>query len=184
MNEFPGVTFHPWVGARYGRESRFGVRLLVLGESHYDDDSEFSDCGFTQEVVRTWGQNNRARFFTIIAKVLRGSEDWIDDDPRSEIWEHTTFYNFVQSVVSGPRTPPKFRQWCEAQTPFTTVLQSLNPDAVLMLGWRLAEHVLHQPENVMFGDIAHPSSSQLRYEEAIPAFKKLLDDTKRRIVRE
>ena len=185
MHEFPGVAFHPWVGAHYGRESRFGVRLLVLGESHYDEDPEFSDSGFTQDVVRTWGQTQRARFFTVIAKVLLGSADWIDDDVRSEIWEHVAFYNFVQStVVPGPRTPPTFRQWCEAQSPFVTVLQSLEPDAVLMLGWRLAEHILHQPENVSFGTIAHPSSSRLRYEEAIPAFEELLADAKRRIAPE
>ena len=85
MYEFPGVTFHPWVGSRYGRQSRFGVRLLLLGESHYDKDSEFSDCGFTQEIVHEWGQNRRAKFFTVIAKVLLGSShpespifsDWI-----------------------------------------------------------------------------------------------------------
>lgn len=185
MHEFPGVTFHPWVGAHYGRENRFGVRLLVLGESHYHEDPEFSDCRFTQEVVRNLGQKKRHRFFTVIAKVLCGSEDRIEDDKRSEIWEHTAFYNFVQSVVvPGPRIPPTFRQWCAAQSPFETVLQSLKPDAVLMLGWRLWEHVLHQPENVTFGVLPHPTNPQFRYEDAIPAFKKLLADTKLRVAPE
>lgn len=184
MYEFPDVTFHPWVGAYYGRESRFGVRLVVLGESHYHENPEFSDPGFTQDVVCTWGQQQRHRFFTVIAKVLHGSEDWIDDATRSEVWEHVAFYNFVQSVVPGARTPPTFRQWCEAQTPFESVMQSLEPDAVLMLGWRLAEHILHQPETVSFGTIAHPSSSRIRYKEAIPAFHELLADAKGRIAQE
>ena len=183
MYEFPGVTFHPWVGAHYGRESRFGVRLLLLGESHYDEDPECSDYGFTRDVVRTWGQQQRHRFFTVIAKVLRGSEDWIDDATRSEMWEHVAFYNFLQSVVPAPRRAPTFRQWCEAQTPFETVLQSLEPDAVLMLGWRLSEHILHRPENVSLRTIAHPSSRR-PYEGAIPAFKKLLADAKRRVAQE
>ena len=77
MYEFPGVTFHPWIGANFGRESRSGVRLLVLGESHYDNDPEYSNCGFTQEVVRDWGQMQRNQFFTKIAKVLRGHREWI-----------------------------------------------------------------------------------------------------------
>lgn len=180
MYEFPGVTFHPWVGVHYGRGSRFSVRLLVVGESHYHEDSDFSDSGFTQEIVRTWGQAHRARFFTVVAKVLSGSADWIDDDERGEIWEHVAFYNFVQSaVVPGPRTPPTFRQWCEAQTPFETVLHVLEPDAVLLLDWRLTEHVLYQPENVSFGTVAHPSSSHIRYEVAIPTFEELLADAKR-----
>ena len=184
MYEFPGVTFHPWVGAQFGPAVRFGVRLLLLGESHYHDDSEFSMCSFTQEVVHEWGQENRSRFFTVIAKVLLGSEGWVNDDARAEIWEHTAFYNFVQSVLPGPRRPPTFRQWYEAQTPFETVLRSLRPDAVLMLGSRLAEHVLYQPENITFRTIAHPSNSQLRYMEAIPAFKELLADSMRRISEE
>ena len=179
MHEFPGVTFHPWIGANYGRESRFGVRLLVLGESHYDNNPEYSDCGFTQEVVHDWALNNRARFFTIIAKVLHGSEDWIDDEVRSEIWEHIAFYNFVQSVVPSPRKPPTFRQWREAQDPFDTVLKCLKPDAVLILGSRLSDHLLNRPDNVTFSAIVHPSSSHFRYNEAIPAFKKLLTNTKR-----
>ena len=99
MHEFPRVTFYPWVGEQYGRASRFGIRLSLLGESHYDDDPESSDCDFTQEVVQEWGQRRRAKFFTVIAKVLHGSADWIDDDARSEIWEHVAFYNFAQSVV-------------------------------------------------------------------------------------
>ena len=184
MYEFPGVTFHPWVGANFGRESRFGVRLLVLGESHYDNDPEYSDCGFTQEVVRDWGQNHRQQFFTKIAKVLLGHREWINDDVRSEIWEHTAFYDFVQSVVSAPRAPPKSRQWCEAQAPFNTVLKSLKPDAVLILGSRLSDHVLNRQDNVTFSAIVHPSSGHFRYNEAIPAFKTLLANTKRRIAQQ
>ena len=184
MYEFPGVTFHPWIGANFGRESRSGVRLLVLGESHYDNDPEYSNCGFTQEVVRDWGQMQRNQFFTKIAKVLRGHREWINDDVRSEIWEHTAFYNFVQSVVSAPRTPPTFRQWCEAQAPFDSVLKSLKPDAVLILGSRLSDHVLNRPDNATFSAIVHPSSGHFRYNEAIPAFKKLLANTKRRIAQQ
>lgn len=181
MYEFPGVTFHPWIGATYGPKSRFGVRLLVLGESHYGNDPEYSDSGLTQEVVREWAQNKRARFFTIIAKVLHGSEDWIDDETRREIWEHIAFYNFVQSVVPGPRTPPTFRQWCDAQAPFDITLKSLKPDSVFILGSRLSEHVLNLPDSLTFDTIAHPSSSQFRYKEAIPVFERLLANTKLRI---
>lgn len=185
MCEFPGVTFHPWIGEHYGREeSCFKVRLLVLGESHYDSNPEFADCDFTRQVVRKWGQKRRYSFFTKIANVLRGRAGWISDDERREIWEHTAFYNFVQSVVPDSRMPPTFRQWCEAQTPFETVLQGLDPDAVLMLGKRLSEHVLLRPQNVTFEMITHPSSSQFRHKDAIPTFKKLLCDTRQRIAQE
>ena len=55
------VTFHPWYGARYGRESCFGVCLLVLGKFHYNDKAP-DDChwgpDFTQKVVRESGQDH------------------------------------------------------------------------------------------------------------------------------
>ena len=175
MYEFPGVTFLPWIGKHY-EASCFGIRLLVLGESHYHDDPRYSDCHFTQEVVHTLGQTERARFFTVTAKVLYGSSAWISDDARSKIWEHVAFYNFVQSVVSRPRVPPAFVQWCAAQAPFATVLQSLKPHAVLILGWRLSDHLAKRPENITFKKTIHPSSGRFRYENAIPAFKKLLAD--------
>ena len=40
MSRRAGVNFLPWVGQHYGRGSRFGVRLLVLGESHYGTPGE------------------------------------------------------------------------------------------------------------------------------------------------
>ena len=181
MYEFSGVTFHPWIGKHYGRSSRFGFRLLVLGESHYDEELEYTDCDFTRYVVRTWGQENRHKFLTIIANVLRGVEGWIDDETRREIWKHVGFYNFVQSVVSGPKVAPVFRQWCDAQGPFETVVQCLKPDAILVLGWRVSEHVLYRPDGVVFDVVTHPSSGHFRYAQAIPTFQELARKRKEHI---
>ena len=42
MYDFPEeVTFHPWVGSQYGsNDNHFGFRLLVLGESHYNNKAD------------------------------------------------------------------------------------------------------------------------------------------------
>ena len=168
------VRLHPWIGGKYGRDSRFGMRLLVLGESHYGEDSENWGVKFTQGVVRHWGQTARSSFFTRISKVLLGITEWIDDDTRADIWEHIAFYNFVQTILPTARSAPTYRQWREAELPFRSVLEILNPDAVLILGWRLSEHVLYRPRWVAFGEIAHPSSSRLRYDEGIQIVQDLL----------
>ena len=181
MYEFPGVTFHPWIGSRYGRDSRFGLGLLVLGESHYGskEDEYFT---FTSRVVRAWAQEKRARFFTIISNVLTNNRGWISDEDRAEVWEHIAFYNLVQSVMGGPREPPSFRQWVDAQQPFQTVLAALKPEAVLVLGQRLDEHLLSKPDDVAFGTIGHPSSSRFTYEENMRRFKELRHDAARRTI--
>ena len=181
MSRRADVNFLPWVGRHYGRGSRFGVSLLVLGESHYGQPEE--ECSdYTAGVVRTWAQQRRSRFFTVISKVLLGTKDWIDDSLRGEVWEHIAFYNFVQEFVGdGPRNAPDFRQWVEAQVPFKTIVQDLRPDAILVLGHRLREHILDVPNGVDVESIGHPSSSSMRYDDAIPRCENLVARAKARV---
>ncbi len=170
------------------RESRFARGLVPsiaakIGSTsgcsywanHYGD-TECARPEFTAEVVRLWAQQKRHKFFTVIAKVLTDRQGWISDDDRAAVWEHIAFYNFVQSALSGPRRGPTFRQWVQAQQPFQTVLDALKPDFVLVLGYRLEEHILTKPDDIASGVIEHPSSSRFAYEQNRGHFKKLLDD--------
>ena len=171
------VTFHPWIGRLYGRESRFGVRLLVLGQSHYGQPDEVSEPRtFTREIVRCYSAQHRHRYFTIIAKVLRGDRGWIEDEERAAIWENIAFYNYIQSLVPAPGIPPTSAQWDAAHTPFMTVLNTLQPDAVLVAGQRLWGQIeqMPRPANMEFTFINHPSWHP-RYDDAIPAFQELMD---------
>ena len=181
---FEGVGFHPWIGERYCTGGRFGVRVLVLGESHYGEAGK-ETVDMTKEVVASYtqraitGQGERLRFFTVIANILRGQRGWIDDEELARVFQDIAFYNFVQSFVGdGPRGDPTFRQWVDAQAPLKTVLQALRPDAVLVLGLELGEHILDWPEDIDRAVIAHPSSSHCRYEDAIPAFQCLVNRAK------
>ena len=89
-----GVVFDPWIGSKYFGENHFGLRVLVLGESHYGDVLE-SRPTVTTEVVRLLAQNERHVFFTKVSKVLLGLDGntWLDNQQRGEIWEHIAFYN-------------------------------------------------------------------------------------------
>lgn len=55
-------VFDPWVGSKYWSTGYGGVRVLILGESHYGDIGTES-ATFTTEVVKKWGQDNRLKFF-------------------------------------------------------------------------------------------------------------------------
>ena len=180
---YPGVTFHPWVGRDY-LESPFGVRVLVLGESHYGEGDVRPDL--TSKVVRRLGQATRYPFFTVIAKILRGTTGSITNEDRAGVWEDVAFYNFVQDFVGNqPRNRPTIRQWSDAQEPFETVLAALRPHAVLILGYDLADHMLclnierqsirygRQEAEAVAGIIQHPAGP-MRYSESIPAFENLL----------
>ena len=156
----------------------------MLGESHYDTPGK-ERAEYTRDVVCGWAMKNRHRFFTVVSKILLGTRDWISDKDRAEVWHEVAFYNFVQEFVGeGARVQPTFRQWVAAQAPFRTVLEGLKPDAVLVLGYGLWEHVLEIHEDVIdlqpgvqvpARKVAHPASSRLSYEEAIPDFQNLIE---------
>ncbi|MDE0508015.1 MAG: hypothetical protein OXI17_05195 [Gammaproteobacteria bacterium] len=190
MEKLNGVGFRPWIGERYGRQSRFGVRVLVLGESHYDWlKRNCPENKVTIEVVEYHTQcfpkeDRRLPFFTKIANVLRGERGWIDDSDIASLFQEIAFYNFVQTFVGdAPRGNPTFRQWVEAQAPFRTVLDALQPDAVLVLGFRLRDHILEWPADIEHAVIGHPASSHLRYDEAFPEFQGLVERAKSRVGR-
>lgn len=184
---FDGVGFHPWIGERYRADSRFGIRVLVLGESHYG--TEGTETSTVTEWVVQWytqrartGEGERLRFFTVIANVLRGQCGRIDHGDLAEVFQEIAFYNFVQTFVGdGPRDDATLRQWVDAQAPFKTVLEALRPDAVLVLGRELGDNILEWPEGLDFEVVAHPSSSYLRYAEAVPAFQGLVERAKARV---
>ena len=168
-------TFHPWIGPHYGRESQFGVRLLVLGESHYGRPGEVPEPRiFTQDVVRYYSGQHRHPYFTILAKILRGDRGWIDDEERAAIWENVAFYNYIQSLVPAPGTPPTAAQWDAAHDPFLTVLDTLQPDAVLVASKRLWGQIeqMPRPANMAFAFINHPR--RVRYVASIQACRELL----------
>ena len=150
MHKFP--NFHPWIGQQFAA-SCFGIRVLVVGESHYWDRApeniqypDLWNCttSLTQEVVEDWGRNRHgqgtAQFFTHVSNVLRQRYDGGQyEDANGEMWNHVAFYNYVQSYVQRPQgqnnpNRPTDEQWEEGKGPFNAVLQILRPDAVLMLG--------------------------------------------------
>ena len=130
-------VFAPWKGERYGQESRFGVGVLVIGESHYG--SDHNTIGTVQ-----WFRERPQRFFTGAAMVLLGVPigSQLDSRARAEIWDHVAFYNYFQSFVGDrPRATPEAHQWAEAERPFRWVLNDLQPQVVLVLSKRLRGHL-------------------------------------------
>lgn len=156
-----GVVFDPWVGSKYESSDLFGVRVLVLGESHYGKPSELCTA-FTTDVVRRWAQAHRDSFFTKVSKVLLGLDEntWLAPEPRAEIWEHVAFYNYVQELVGDrARRRPTAQMWTAAAPPFLGILRELNPDAVLVLGKALEQNLPADfPQQIAKARIYHPSS--------------------------
>ncbi len=154
------VIFQPWIGNLYRANNRFGVQVLVLGESHYGDEAETRPT-VTTEVVRWLAQDERHAFFTKVSKVLLGLDEkiWLNNEARGEVWEHVAFYNYIQGFVStDPRVRPTTNMWENAREPFLQIVRDLNPQLMLVLGIELGRNLPAVPSSIEVCVIQHPST--------------------------
>ena len=105
------IFFQPFVGKDYANGGIFGKRIMILGESHYCDES-CTDCGdcqlhrecmnFTQQVLGDYLNENRERqnwmrTFLKFERSLVGEET--DQAMRLKIWNSVVFFNYLQVAM-------------------------------------------------------------------------------------
>lgn len=154
------LTFKPWIGDKYQSEGLDGLRLLILGESHYGENgTEHPD--FTRDVVKSLGQENRHRFFTTTAKVVLGmGSSHISDTKRADFWDRVAFANYIQTFVAedaDSRKRPTEEMWKEARKALPTTIEKTNPDAIVVLGLEVERHLPELPNSLPHHGIKHPS---------------------------
>lgn len=131
--------FKPWIGRDYGARTNSvkGHKLLILGESHYTDKSEWVgrfDADDTSGVVQYWAIQNRYRFFTTLSRLVTGErrETWSDEE-NSRFWNSVAFYNFIPVYLpKGGRPNPAM--WAAGTEPFRIVLEEIKPETVIVCG--------------------------------------------------
>lgn len=132
--------FEPWRPLE-GVPPWGGVRLLLLGESHYDEDEVWTADEArraTMETVRKYGAEATAyhRFFANIFSVVTGVS-WSESswDEYHRFWQGVFFYNYVQSFVrGGARVRPTAAQFGASGSAFLLTLSDIRPEAILVLG--------------------------------------------------
>lgn len=138
-----GVAFLPWIGRKYGL-GYCNRRLLILGESHYDEwegERHILRRDFTRKCVEEIiDRIDGSRFWKYIEQALLNeirSDGWCQSGGMP-LWERVAFYNFVQeSVPGGPRKSPQRNAFQKSRQPFRAVLEQLRPDRVIVCGKRL-----------------------------------------------
>jgi len=130
----------PWKGRGYRKTNDFGLpaKLLILGESHYGDPSEW-DRQTTVRVIREYCEEGGYPFFTKTMRTVLGSDaPAATSAQRTRFFESIAFCNYVQSSVGDKRyIPPTEEMWVEAAPPFHATWKSLRPTHILACGWRL-----------------------------------------------
>ena len=140
--------YNPWVGKRFNSGDRRlipeGVRLLVLGDSAYDDGT--GDPGtpsypampdYPCIIMKDTVMAGRALpFFTGISRMLAGNV-WINDPDYREVWHEIAFTEYVQEPLRGDNRKPTRQQYENGKEPFFEVVRELRITHVIAMGRRL-----------------------------------------------
>ena len=139
-NEEGVYGFRPWIGEYY-QQNMWGRRVLVLGESHYQwDENQPIDNWptLTIECVKeTIAGEYTGRFWTNIAVAFLNppSHHLPSLAEKGEFWRTVAFYNYIQQGVGfGPYPNPTPRMWTESLPAFQSLLNTLQPELVIVLG--------------------------------------------------
>ena len=138
------VKAKPFVGENYGKSGR--TRVMMLGESHYCENPDDFNSEITKDVIEDLYdeesehegyKNTYAKAINAIAGKKLGSPQ-----EKREWWNKLSFYNFVQSPMTGPRIAPTPEQLKDASDAFFNVLEVNKPTHLLCWGYRLFDNYL------------------------------------------
>lgn len=164
------IYFKPFIGEKY-HNSHHGVRLLVLGESHYGDIEDLSP-DYTQHVVTELAFRPGSPFFTKTTKLLRGLTDEPSIQERQDTWQSIAFYNYIQEFVGNTsRIRPTPAMWQRSAAALKEVFEELRPDVILVLGYQMRDELPDLP--VQWAYVKHPSGG-MSYTDAIPELQKAI----------
>ena len=137
---FPSATFQPWVGDKYESEGLKGLRLLIVGDCHYDfipiDPASLSQLtsGVLANAISQDGGS--LLFFHRVGDTVAGHKLNVRD-ARNEFWQRVAFCNFFQRVFDRSDEKPT-REDAELAVPvFREILEGLKPHAVLVTSARV-----------------------------------------------
>jgi len=148
----PSVRFFPWIGSKYEEGHFNGNRILILGESHYEEPDVTK--WLTDDLISAIANGDIThRFFTIVAQLVSG--DSVDALDKSKFWSEVAFYNFVQVPLRDARVRPTWVEWLTGVEPFKDVVRFLQPDKIIALGkqvWDVMPNDGIEGDAVIIGD--------------------------------
>lgn len=153
---------YPWVGINY-KDSIFGKRLLILGESYYCDDHD--DCGgcppvrdilcnyrFIHIIIKIILDKEKNGFYTKLHHLITDKDKYTTE----QFWNNICFTNYVlQSVASQSRIRPINEMWKGSGEAFVETLKLFEPDKLLILGEELWKHLPGTTDKEWEDDMAY-----------------------------
>jgi hypothetical protein len=147
-----GVLFDPWKGDHYRTARRFGIRVMILGESHYDWKSRNRSIplkNLTKNKIEDElepGDYVSNPFYRNVLGAFLGAAP--TQEERSKFWHSVLVYNFIQRLMSNSKERPTSIIARESEEPFRAVLANYRPQLIAVFGYQLWEWLPDEGHNV------------------------------------
>lgn len=130
-----------WKGPLY-EDGLNGVRLMIVGESHYDSPQNPTPHGrqYTKGTIRRYVQGTTFKFMNNVIRLVSGQEPR-NLEVRRQFFDHVIFYNYIQHILGDNGETRTLAMWCEGFVPFVNTIKALEvkPDLVVVfsrIAWR------------------------------------------------
>ena len=142
------IRFKPFIGKEYQKED---FKILILGESHYFNDEDFSAYLNKEKRIESITINVVNRFlnykktgaqkeswmktYTTFSNVFAGKKQ--SNIETINFWEKCSFYNYVQAPTKGTRISPMKEEFNLSVDALNAVVEEIKPDLIFFWGNRL-----------------------------------------------
>ena len=128
------IVFEPYIGPTYETSK---CRLLLVGESHYDEPSA-APSESTRTVVEKWQSGEwNSRYLTTAARIICNKE--ADQIERKSALDGVAFYNFVQTMMVKGEAPTSSQARASLDA-FLEVLRLHSPTHIIMGSYVAWDH--------------------------------------------
>jgi hypothetical protein len=129
------MHYRPWIGSRYEEGYRDGLRLLIMGLSHYGDTDEGATSHWTTRHI----EEKPDAFWTHVEQVVIGRA--LDRASRKELWHRVAFSNFLQGSMDAPGDKVTGEQWTRGRRAFAEIVECTTPDIVFVFAQSAWTHM-------------------------------------------
>lgn len=136
IKEIEKLKWLPWIGNQFS--SLKENRILIVGESHYHDNSEESikkheSSLYTQKVIKEIAierQYWNTKIFSNFHRAIIGNDTFNS----SALWNLVSFYNFIQKPMDTNKGRPKNNDFYEGWLSFFKLIEIVKPNTCLFIG--------------------------------------------------
>ncbi|MDB5250411.1 MAG: hypothetical protein JWQ40_4805 [Segetibacter sp.] len=137
LKQINNLKWLPWIGQDYF-DLKGDERILIVGESHYQDDSNVSiekhkDPEFTRRVVKELGVDKyyeKVQLFKNLHLALLGTDTF----EGKLLWDKVCFYNFIQRPMDTNKGRPSKEDLIGGWQVFEELIKKIKPRYCLFVG--------------------------------------------------